>query len=30
MARSGSRLDWLTDFADRLAKLLTEPSRPRW
>ncbi|TKA11948.1 aminoglycoside phosphotransferase family protein [Actinacidiphila oryziradicis] len=30
MARSGSRLDWLTDFADRLAKLLTEPSQPRW
>ncbi|MDX6327656.1 MAG: streptomycin 6-kinase [Streptomycetaceae bacterium] len=30
IARSGSRLDWLTDFADRLAKLLTEPSQPRW
>jgi streptomycin 6-kinase len=25
MARSGSRLDWLTAFADRLAELLTEP-----
>src|SRR3954470_2875401 len=26
IARSGSRLDWLTEFADRLAELLTEPS----
>ncbi|MEV0490028.1 aminoglycoside phosphotransferase family protein [Streptomyces atratus] len=26
IARSGSRLDWLTDFADRLAELLTERS----
>ncbi|MFD7942638.1 aminoglycoside phosphotransferase family protein, partial [Streptomyces sp. NPDC059744] len=24
MARSGSRLDWLTEFVDRLAELLTE------
>jgi streptomycin 6-kinase len=26
IARSGSRLDWLTEFADRLAELLTERS----
>ncbi|MEU9096735.1 aminoglycoside phosphotransferase family protein [Streptomyces sp. NPDC048361] len=26
IARSGPRLDWLTDFADRLAELLTERS----
>ncbi|MFE9867123.1 aminoglycoside phosphotransferase family protein [Streptomyces sp. NPDC005506] len=26
MARSGSRLDWLTEFVDRLAELLTEGS----
>ncbi|GAB2463280.1 aminoglycoside phosphotransferase family protein [Streptomyces chlorus] len=26
MARSGPRLDWLTEFADRLAELLTERS----
>jgi len=28
IARSGPRLDWLTEFADRLAELLTEPRSP--
>lgn len=27
VARSGPRLDWLTEFADSLAELLTEPRR---
>lgn len=29
IARSGARLDWLTEFADRLAELLTERSQIR-